>query len=378
MMFAVLKAWHPMIGVDYHIPWPPGSPLPLPVPSPYLTFHIMIGLGVISRYTTTAYTDGLAPSMVRGTDIGFLIPHIGIPSLTIGLEILLSGSKSHFGPLAINVTDQHGAAGNPAAALFVVANPNLNCGFPLPTPFGAVIAPTTHFVGMTLGDIVAGLLYMGWDFLVQAALNKLGSKLGDWMGKAAGTIAKKMGIGVMGRAASRLAAREAWKAAGKVGPLGAFARAALEADAALLGKVVRIASTWGPAKAGFWIGAPLGPSISNLQSGWALYDHFNGLLGNLVHFNPEMKGVGAAVDDYVNHHLIEEIQSPTPTVAPTSTPTVTPTSTLTSTPTSTPTATPTSTPTATPTSTPTATPTSTPTATPTSTPTSTPTTKPDR
>ena len=41
MPFAVLKDFHPMIGYDLHIPWPIGSPAPLPAPVPYVAFHLL-------------------------------------------------------------------------------------------------------------------------------------------------------------------------------------------------------------------------------------------------------------------------------------------------------------------------------------------------
>jgi hypothetical protein len=232
----------------------------------------------------------------------------------------------------VQVADQYGAAGNPAAALAIVVNPNLNCGFPLPTPFGFVIAPTTHFVGMTLGDFVAGALSMAFDFLIQALLNKIGSVLGDLLGKAAGRIASKFGIGVISRAAARRAAREAWKAAGKAGPLSAFAKPLQRAG---LERMVKIMTIYGPAKIGFWLGAPLGPSASNLRDGDgqqivpAGYDRLLGKAGEATGFDPEMKNVGQAVDDYFRTPEVEHVgpsapgpspvpppASPTPSPAP--------------------------------------------------------------
>ena len=56
-------------------------------------------------------------------------------------------------------------------------NPNLNCGYPLPTPTGGVIALTTHEVQMTWGDIVSGALQMGFDFLIMWAMNKMFGKV---------------------------------------------------------------------------------------------------------------------------------------------------------------------------------------------------------
>lgn len=307
MMFGVLKAWHPMVGVDFHIPWPPGSPVPAPARAPYFAAFIMIGTTLTSRWTPRHNTHALASSMVRGTDIGPLIIHVGVPSITLPLEILLSGSKSHFGPTSITVSDQKGGTGNPAAALGVFVNLNLNCGFPIPTPFGLVIAPTTHMVGMTLGDLIAGLLFMTWDFLIQAALNKLGAKIGDVMGNVAKRIANKLGVGVMSRAASRAAARSAWKAGGKLpGQLGVYANALRAQDANRIRIIVQVASTWGPAKVGFWTGAPLGPSVSNVPGFTSGYDVGTGAAAD-AGFNTDMSGVGQAIDDYFNTPAVPEV-----------------------------------------------------------------------
>jgi hypothetical protein len=65
--------------------------------------------------------------MLRGTDIGPLIPHIGCPSLLTPLDILLSSSASYFGPSSYMV------AGAPvAAALIINVNLNLNCNWCCP------------------------------------------------------------------------------------------------------------------------------------------------------------------------------------------------------------------------------------------------------
>lgn len=159
---------------------------------------------------------------------------------------------------------------------------------------------------------------MGFDFLVQAALNKLGAKLGDWLGGAAGAIARKYGIGVLSRSAARSTARAAWKAAGKVGPLGAFAK---PLETAGLERIVKIFTIYGPAKIGFWLGAPLGPSASNLRNGEgeqiipAGYDRALGEAGERTGFDPEMKNLGKAVNDYFRAPEVEEVGA-TPAPAP--------------------------------------------------------------
>ena len=162
MLFAALRKCHPMIGCDWHIPTvPPG--VVLPAPTPYGVVNIMgnlLGIELTTLYTPTVYGGGMQAKMCKGSDIGSMIPHIGTLSLTIIIEILFSGSKCHFGPSNIFVKDQHGADQNPAAAVLVYANVNLNCGFPVPTPLDVVIAPNTAVLPMTWGDILGGLFSM--------------------------------------------------------------------------------------------------------------------------------------------------------------------------------------------------------------------------
>jgi len=183
MKHGVLKHWHPMVGVDFHIPWPPGSPSPAPSAAPYKTGMLMIGtgLGVLAQITKPVPdhpSDSWGFTMLKGTDIGPLIPHIGVPSVTLPVEMLFSASKSHFG------CSQYKTKGTPiAVSLLFVVNPNLNCGTPIPTPTGVVFAITRHRVDMSWGDILAGALNMLADFLIQAALNKLGNVLGGALTK---------------------------------------------------------------------------------------------------------------------------------------------------------------------------------------------------
>jgi hypothetical protein len=178
MKHGVLKAIHPMLGCDRHIPWPPGSPSPLTAPASYFTIYTMLGTSLTATYTTKLFTDSMFPTMIKGTDIGPLIPHIGTPSVTLPVEMVFSSSKSHFG------SSRYKTEKGPAAvSLFYAINPNLNCGTPLPTPTGFVLALATHRVDMTWGDLFAGVMNMVVDFIIQKFLNKWGSKFGDWLGK---------------------------------------------------------------------------------------------------------------------------------------------------------------------------------------------------
>jgi hypothetical protein len=223
-MHNILRRWHPMVGCDWHIPHPPPVGIPVWPPSPYLVFNQMtnmLGIELTVLYSPTVLADAMQSNMCRGSDIGMLTPHVGVPSITIAIEMLFGGSKSHFGPMSVSVPDQYGGTQSPAAALMFVVNPNLNCGFPIPTPLGFVIATNTTVTGLTLGDVLAGLYGMAMDFAFQTLIN-LASHYGlgalfRWIGPK---LAPHFGVTILSRAAARRAAREAWKAAGKVGPLG--------------------------------------------------------------------------------------------------------------------------------------------------------------
>ena len=207
---------------------------------------------------------------------------------TLMIEILTSGSKSHFGPSYYHVTDQTGAAGNPAVALLMSVNPNLNCGIPLPTPFGMVAALTTQALGMTWGDIVGGLYSMAMDFALQAILQKVGSLAGGALGKAAGAIARDLGIGAL------LA----------VGPLerllGAEAGAVLERFAQASETIVSTAI-------GQFIGTPLGTTSANFGLP-GIYDEGNPVLSNYASGDQ----FGQAFDNYLNSPSVEDVNQPAP------------------------------------------------------------------
>lgn len=246
-MHFVLKHWHPMVGIDYHIPWPPGSPAPAPAPAPYQTAQLLIGLfpTIFSKPIFSHMTDGFAITMEQGTDIGSLIPHLGVPSITLPVEMAFSYSKSYFGSARYLAENKI-----MACALLVSVNPNLNCGTPLPTPTGFVMAVTTHTVEMSLADVLTGLFRMAVDAALQWVLSKLGGALGDRLSAAimrrlrpstwlnAYCFAANRGAS---HEAARLAASQAvldmWRRTGRiVGPtVGFFLGGPLGADAGTFG-----------------------------------------------------------------------------------------------------------------------------------------------
>jgi hypothetical protein len=258
-MHFILKHWDPMIGVDYHIPWPPGSPAPLPSPVPYMTMQLLNGIvpTVFSKPIMTHLTAFYGVTMEKGTDIGTMIPHIGPPSLTLVVEMVFSASKSHWG------SARYKAEGKViGCALLVSVNPNLNCGTPAPTPTGFVVCVTTHATSMSLGDILAGICAMAMDALMQFLLNKLGGAIGD---RLTNSIMRRIGPSTWVNAFCSFAGRSG---------AGAAATAAVARQAASVGRVV------GPA-VGFFLGGPLGMDVATF-TGWSPGGAVSGGLGGLA------------------------------------------------------------------------------------------------
>jgi hypothetical protein len=213
MKHGVLKNIHPMIGVDFHIPWVPGTPAPAPSPVPYFTLSMMSGLLVTSQYTRTTFTEYFGLTMLQGTDIGPGIAHMGPPTLTMPFDLLGSSSKAYFAVSAVK------AEGKPVvAALLFIMDVNLNCGTPVPLPMGRTLALTSHQVNMTWADIMGGFATMACDFAIQSALNWLGGKAGDMIaGALRGPVMRaafqsalfRNLMGEMSESAARFAAHEA-------------------------------------------------------------------------------------------------------------------------------------------------------------------------
>ena len=292
MAHSVLNGKHAMLGRDLHIPWLPGAPAPAAAPVTYLTGATLLGKAITSLYGPRVLAEA-SPVMLRGTDIGPFIIHAGPPSLTLPLEIMTSGSKTHFGASSIRLRDQHGKPGNLAGAVLGTVGVNLNCGMPSPTP-GMVIAPSTVQHGMRLGDVVAGLSGMASDYMLQRIVARVGEGV---LNVAAGTMAalgRRLGAVALGRVAARFAGQ-----VGVRGALGGAAAAGRDVVARNLARVAEGVRLWGSTPLGFVIGSPLGPSLSNVRGadGESLFQ------SPLDKATEGLERLGAITDDAVRDYL---------------------------------------------------------------------------
>ena len=243
MKHGVLKGFHPMIGVDMHQVLVP--PAPLTPPAPHATVHVLSGLFITAVMSDKIFTDSFGPTVMKGSDIGPLIPHIGSPSVLLAIEIPLSASKNHFGSSKYKC--DKGIVG---VSLLPPVNLNLNCGTPVPTPTGIVIAVATHRVDMTMGDIYAGVMNMAADFLIQSVLQWLGGKAGGAASKALGSVYAGLGAALLESGAPMFILVPLFK---------------LGSNSSVLGRVFgRFGDTIAGTVIGFLTGGPMGADIGTL------------------------------------------------------------------------------------------------------------------
>lgn len=300
MMFNVLKDYHIMIGIPPIERHKAIFPPPLP-PLPWMMHWCVAPLcippwgGLTGKPNGSVFTSGLGRTLSQGTDIGPLIPHINIPpappNLLLPIIILTSASKSEFG------AHGHVAPQGPVAfAVLKVVNLNLNCAGPAqpPAPSGLVITFNTNTTGVTIGDIVAGVVHMVFDSAVQYGLNQLFNS--------------NMVTNLFERLTSALAA-----------PI--FARIAPWAVGAFTGDAVQVLLGGGtlarmlgegfidnilPAIASELLGSPLGYS-----PGWSPAGGLPGPLTDKGH-----TAVQQAVDNYFNNPSVEQHPSQPPSAQP--------------------------------------------------------------
>jgi hypothetical protein len=226
MPFVAYRTWHPFAGFSFHdgliFPPPPAVSVNK---LPCIDFSLLHTTGLQSlpsRGHGSERGPVLAPGgaylIGRGSDAGFVVPHVSIPinNLLLPLVIILGESKSLFGSSSVRLpcwsvlggTDECDTACVFPVPWLPLVGLNLACSddFPLPTDF--VFAPSTILVGMSWLDLLGGVIDLALEYAVA------GLMVG--FGKGAGQISETMSKRAAAKAAKKAAKEAAEKAAKEV------------------------------------------------------------------------------------------------------------------------------------------------------------------
>lgn len=162
---------HPMIGVDFHV-GTPGPPVP-PAPNiPHFVAQVLGGLNITAKLVPTVLSHNFIV-INQSSDIGMGIGHVA-PNILFPLYVLTSSSISNFGSFTVL------SGGKPtAAAIGVYVNMNLNCGQPVNTPTGMVVAPGCNMVGLSFAEFMAGMASIAVNMAISYVAGKIGGKIGE-------------------------------------------------------------------------------------------------------------------------------------------------------------------------------------------------------
>jgi len=165
---------HGFIGIGSHKAIIP--PAVVPVIVPHISVDTLLGLTIKAKYSKTELGPANIPLVARGNDSGYLVPHFSIPmnNVLLPLTIALGGSKVLFGS-SKTLISVDGTAQQCGCCVFPVIPLSLNmaCNDPCSYPGDVVIAPNTVEVGMTLGDIIMGIVSALIDVAVSFGMGKL-------------------------------------------------------------------------------------------------------------------------------------------------------------------------------------------------------------
>ena len=297
----VLRQHHFMVGIDIHDAIIPPSPIPIPwmphAVGALLRVDYLWGTFLTGKGCPKVLTQFSNQTMAQFTDIGSFIPHVAVDALC-PIYTLFSGSKSEFGASSVKLGGINGDSspngqGPVGVAVFGEFSFNLNCFGPTfpPLPLNVVFAPNTHRAGMTLADLIAGLVQMAVDSAVQFVFNRLfgegfgknklgnfGSQLVDkltkefreaFAKKVVQSIEGKLGTGLVGKIASALAGESIKGLPGSIA-------------SALVGTPLGFSvptDLLGPLGPGLNIGGPLANAVTNFLLNPNLEDIVVGGLG---------------------------------------------------------------------------------------------------
>jgi hypothetical protein len=181
MMHCAHVTIHGFIGAGFHDAVNP--PLPAVVPfTPHVSMQTLLGLTIKAKWSKTVIGPFGFQLLGKDNDSGLMVPHIAIPPTNVLVPIVIAfgGSKVMFGASTVKL-DVDGAGVPMGACLlpFVPLSKNQACNQPLNLPTDNVIGPNTVMVGLTLGDVVGGVVNIVVDMGVSFALGKLGGGISD-------------------------------------------------------------------------------------------------------------------------------------------------------------------------------------------------------
>ena len=180
----------------------PGSHKALVPPSvvPEIILHIaadtLLGLTIGAKYSKTVIGPCGFQFIGKGNDSGLVVPHISIPptNLLLPITIAFGISKPMFSASKVHI-DVDGA-GTPLAACcnpWLPLSLNQACNDPCNYPSDIVIAPNSVVVGLTLADIVGGVIHIALDSAISAILNWASGHASKWLiHKIGGPIASRL------------------------------------------------------------------------------------------------------------------------------------------------------------------------------------------
>ena len=185
---------HGYIGIGSHKALFP--PSVVPAMAPHIAVDTLLGLTLKAKYSKTVFGPFGIQFIGKGNNSGYVVPHFSIPPPNVLLVAIIpfGGSKPMFSASTVNI-DVDGTATPMACACFPVVPLSLNqaCNDPCNYPSDIVISPNNVMVGMTLGDILAGLIGTAVDCVISGVASYIGGKVGGRLVRAiAGPIASRM------------------------------------------------------------------------------------------------------------------------------------------------------------------------------------------
>lgn len=154
-----------IVGLHSSAPIPP-SPVPAgPWPHTDIPTTQMWVPGIVTsnKFTTTVFHH-FGQLTLDGHDVGYLIPHITVGPPSVQLPIVIAFSSRGMNFVASTVQ------GNGKGVSTAMPLPMMVCMDPVSPPlaFSFASLASTTFVGLTMGDIVAGIINIGFSMTIDA------------------------------------------------------------------------------------------------------------------------------------------------------------------------------------------------------------------